>query len=121
MRITVLTVPGCPNAAPAVERVTAALAGRAADVALVEVHDQDQAAARGMTGSPTILLDGTDPFAPPGSAPSVSCRLYRDLDGTVSGTPSEAALRAAIDGAHLPQAAVQGDCCDRGRARCHRP
>ncbi|MCX5418070.1 alkylmercury lyase family protein [Streptomyces sp. NBC_00059] len=113
MRITVLTVPGCPNAEPAVERVRAALAGRAAEVELVEVHGQGQATALGMTGSPTILLDGTDPFAPAGAVPSVSCRLYRDADGTVSGTPSQAALRAAIDGAGVPQTTtVPGDCCE---------
>lgn len=93
MRITVLTVPDCPNAAPAVARVTGALAGRTAEVELVEVHDQAQAAEYGMTGSPTILLDGVDPFGPEGAAPSVACRLYRDADGSVSGAPSEAALR----------------------------
>ncbi|MDX2403964.1 alkylmercury lyase family protein [Streptomyces microflavus] len=114
MRITVLTVPGCPNAASAMERVRAALAGRAAEVELVEVHDQGQAAELGMNGSPTILLDGTDPFAPAGAVPSISCRLYRDADGTVAGTPSATALRAAIDGASPPStAAVSGDCCTK--------
>ncbi|MDX8036706.1 alkylmercury lyase family protein [Lentzea sp. BCCO 10_0856] len=112
MRITVLTVPGCPNAAPALERVTAALAGRAAEIELVEVHDQDQACALGMTGSPTILLDGIDPFATAEAVPSVSCRLYRGADGTVAGAPSEAALRHAIDSADLPQPAAVGDCCE---------
>lgn len=112
MRITVLTVPDCPNATPAYERVTAALAGRKAEVELVEVHDQAQAAEYGMTGSPTILLDGVDPFAPEGAVPSVSCRLYRDADGTVSGAPSEAALRQALAGAVLPQPAVPDDCCE---------
>lgn len=66
MRITVLTVPGCPNAPLAMERVAAALAARRAEVELVEVHDQAQAAEYGMNGSPTILLDGVDPFAPQG-------------------------------------------------------
>ncbi|MCX4965819.1 hypothetical protein OHA98_13415 [Streptomyces sp. NBC_00654] len=45
---------------------------------LVEVHDEAQAAERGMNGSPTVLLDGVDPFAPAGAVPSVSCRLYRE-------------------------------------------
>ena len=101
MRITVLTVPGCPNAPLAMRRVTAALAGRAARVELVEVHDQAQAAEAGMNGSPTILLDGVDPFAPVGVAPSVSCRLYRDADGEVAGAPSVAALREAVAAAGL--------------------
>ncbi|MFD5514144.1 alkylmercury lyase family protein [Streptomyces sp. NPDC127051] len=114
MRITVLTVPECPNAPLAVERVTAALAGRAAKVELVEVHGQEQAAAHGMTGSPTILLDGLDPFAPAGAVPSVSCRLYRDADGTVSGAPSVAALREALTGAGRADAAATEDCCATG-------
>ncbi|MFI0004746.1 MULTISPECIES: hypothetical protein [Streptomyces albovinaceus subgroup] len=112
MRITVLTVPGCPNAAPAMERVTAALAGRTAEVELIEVHDQDRAAALGMTGSPTILLDGIDPFAPAGAEPSVSCRLYRDTDGTATGVPGEAALRAAIDGVGPARSTTAAGCCE---------
>ncbi|MGW5942796.1 alkylmercury lyase family protein [Streptomyces celluloflavus] len=112
MRITVLTVPECPNAPLAVERVAAALAGRSAAVELVEVLDQAQATELGMTGSPTVLLDGVDPFAPAGAVPSISCRLYREADGAVSGAPSVAALRAALDGAGLPETAVPGDCCE---------
>ncbi|MFF3786844.1 organomercurial lyase [Streptomyces sp. NPDC001933] len=111
MRITVLTVPQCPNAPLAVERVTAALAGRAAEVELVEVQDQGEAVTRGMNGSPTILLDGVDPFAPAGAVPSMSCRLYRDADGTVAGAPGVTALREAFTGAGQVAAASTGDCC----------
>ncbi|MEU0632802.1 alkylmercury lyase family protein [Streptomyces sp. NPDC005989] len=111
MRITVLTVPECPNAALAMERVAAALAGRAAEVELVEIHDQQQATDLGMHGSPTILLDGVDPFAPAGAVASVSCRLYRDADGTPTGAPSVTALREAFSGTYRAQAAP-GDCCE---------
>ncbi|MFJ1551756.1 organomercurial lyase [Streptomyces sp. NPDC088246] len=112
MRITVLTVADCPNVQPALERVTAALDGRQAQVELVEVADEGEAARLGMYGSPTVLIDGTDPFAPPGAVPSLSCRLYRDADGTVSGVPDESALRQALAGA-TPQARNAGasDCC----------
>ncbi|KOU70339.1 alkylmercury lyase family protein [Streptomyces diastaticus] len=108
MRITVLTVPGCPNAAPAAERVRAVLAGREAQLDLVEVHDLAQAAECGMTGSPTILVDGVDPFASEGVEPSMSCRLYRGADGTVSGVPGEAALCQALTGPRL----AASDCCE---------
>ena len=112
MRITVLTVPGCPNAPLAMERLNAALAGRAAEVESVEVHDQAQAAEYGMNGSPTILLDGIDPFAPERAAPSVSCRLYRDADGAMAGVPSVAALREALSGSTgRPAATAPDDCC----------
>ncbi|MBR7839276.1 thioredoxin family protein [Actinospica durhamensis] len=98
MQITVLAVPECPNSALAVERVTAALGSRAARVDLVEVDDQEQAVELGMSGSPTILLDGVDPFATDATAPSLSCRLYREDDGAVSGAPSLAALNRVIAG-----------------------
>lgn len=109
MQITVLSVPGCPNAGLARERVTAALAGRHAEVELVEVHDQAQAVEFGMNGSPTVLMDGVDPLAPEGAGPSVSCRLYRDGDGAVAGAPSVAALREALGGSGRPEQVAPGD------------
>jgi hypothetical protein len=96
MRITVLTVPDCPNAQVIEERIASALAGRSADVELVEVADEGQAARLGMTGSPTVLVEGVDPFGVPGAQASVSCRLYRGPDGTVDGAPSVAELRRAL-------------------------
>ncbi|MFD4868416.1 alkylmercury lyase family protein [Streptomyces sp. NPDC058412] len=94
------------------ERIAVALEGRAAEVELVEVRDEAQAARWGMTGSPTVLLDGVDPFAPAGAAPSVSCRLYREADGAVSGAPSVAALRQALAGVGASQPVGAGDCCE---------
>lgn len=113
MRITVLAVPECPNARPALEQVEAALAGRPAHVELVEVSDLRQAAARGMTGSPTILIDGTDPFASGDAVPGLSCRLYRGADGAVSGTPGEEAVRRAVAGRQAPDGedAAASECC----------
>ncbi|MBK3623271.1 alkylmercury lyase [Streptomyces sp. MBT49] len=106
MRITLLTVPDCPNAPLARERIDQALDGRAAEVDVVEVSDETQAAGLGMAGSPTVLIDGADPFAIPGTAASVSCRLYRGPDGRTEGAPSVAALRRAL------YAAEWGEECD---------
>lgn len=97
MRITVLTVPGCPNASVMSERLDAALAGRAASVESVEVHDEAEAARWGMTGSPTVLIDGVDPFTTPGTSASMSCRLYRGPDGKTGGAPSVEQLRRALE------------------------
>jgi hypothetical protein len=108
MRITVLSVPDCPNASVAAERITAALAGRPAAVELVEVTGEAQAARLGMTGSPTILLDGVDPFATAGAVPSLSCRIYAGPGGTAGGAPSLPDLRAAIS-------AIAVDRDERGR------
>ncbi|MEU0596938.1 alkylmercury lyase family protein [Streptomyces sp. NPDC006393] len=99
MHITVLTVPDCPNAPVVRERIARALDGRSAQVELVEVDSEEQAARRGMTGSPTVLIDGVDPFAVPGAPASVSCRLYRGPDGAADRAPSLIDLGRALKGA----------------------
>jgi hypothetical protein len=90
-------VPGCPNGPLVEQRLTEALAGRP-DVA-VELRvagTAAQAERYGMHGSPTVLIDGRDPFAAPGARTSVSCRLYRDDHGRVQGAPSVALLRTTL-------------------------
>jgi hypothetical protein len=97
MHLTILGVPGCPNVKLLEEHLTQALKGRQ-DVTISrhEIEDQDQAARRGMHGSPTLLVDGIDPFAGPGQHASMSCRLYRDGHGPTEGAPSVRQLREAI-------------------------
>lgn len=100
MRLEILRVPDCPHWPVLRERLTDALADARADVTLVErvIEDADEATAAGMTGSPTMLIDGVDPFAEPGLVPSLSCRLYPDADGGVSGAPAVLALRRVLVG-----------------------
>jgi len=97
VHLTVLAVPGCPNAGLLEERLAGVLGSRP-DVTVSRhvIADEQEAARWGMQGSPTILVDGTDPFAGPGQAASVSCRLYRDGDGRAEGAPSVSRLRQAI-------------------------
>jgi hypothetical protein len=97
MRIEVLTVPDCPNGPAARQRLDEAVAGRN-DVTVEHrvISTRAEAAHRGMHGSPTVLIDGRDPFAAPGTAASLSCRLYRDGTGRVQGAPSAAQLSAAL-------------------------
>src|SRR3989442_12587955 len=64
-------------------------------------HRGAEAARLGMSGSPTILLDGVDPFAAAGAVPSVSCRIYRGPDGAADGAPSVQDLTAALSAAGL--------------------
>ena len=98
MELTLLTVPACPNAAVFEERIAAALAGRPDMVVhRRQVADEREAAKAGMHGSPTLLVDGMDPFAAPGQPPSLSCRLYRDATGRADGAPSVDALRRVLD------------------------
>jgi hypothetical protein len=103
MELTLLTVPACPSAAEFEERLTAALAGHPdAVVHRREISDERTAAEAGMHGSPTLLIDGVDPFAVPGQAPSLSCRLYRDATGRPAPAPPTEALRRALATARPP-------------------
>jgi hypothetical protein len=49
-----------------------------------------------MTGSPTLLADGADPFGRPGQLPSLSCRLYPDEHGRLGPAPSPRQIRAGL-------------------------
>lgn len=102
MELTLLTVPACPNTAAFEERLAAALGGHpGAVVRRREVADEREAAEAGMHGSPTLLIDGTDPFAGPDEPPSLSCRLFRDTAGRAGRAPSVEALRQALaDASH---------------------
>lgn len=91
--ITLLHVPDCPNLALARDRVVEAAEQAGVGVRVEErlVFGLSDAAELGFTGSPTILVDGVDPFADTGSVPSMACRLYRTDEG-VQGAPSVEAL-----------------------------
>ena len=105
LEVTVLTVPGCPNGPALLESLAEALAEHP-DARLVRhvVRDEAEAVRLGMHGSPTVLIDGVDPFAAPGTAASVSCRIYRDATGRGGGAPSAEALRLALRRAAAPSA-----------------
>jgi hypothetical protein len=98
VKVEILHVPDCPNVAVLEQRLDEALGPGGPDVTYRVVADLDTAMAVGMTGSPTLLVDGVDPFARPGLAPSVSCRLYPDENGHPAGAPSAATLRRALAG-----------------------
>ena len=100
MKLEILQVPGCPNAAVLAARLAElAVAWPDRTVTREIVTTAHDARRLGMTGSPTLLADGTDPFGRPGQDPSLSCRLYRDEQGRVVPAPSLGQLRAAL---HLP-------------------
>ena len=90
VHIEVLFVEDCPHRDVARRNIDAAVAGAAVvDVVVVErqVDSDEEARSLGMHGSPTILVDGRDPFAAADSVASLSCRLYRSGDA-FSGAPS---------------------------------
>ncbi|KQY47989.1 hypothetical protein [Cellulomonas sp. Root137] len=89
---------GCPNWRLAEQRLRTALDGTGhGDVAIVleRVETSSDAGRVGFTGSPTILLDGVDPFGHPGAPAGLSCRLYPTADG-LAGSPSVDQLVEAL-------------------------
>ncbi|MEV0781833.1 hypothetical protein AB0I52_02345 [Streptomyces sp. NPDC050423] len=98
MEIEILVVPDCPHQRLAEERLRQALdaAGLAGTGFTTRVvGDQAEAERSGFTGSPTMLIDGRDPFAEPGALPSLACRMYRTPSG-LSGVPEVGQLRKAL-------------------------
>ena len=97
MKLEILQVPDCPGADLLAARLAELLAGRPGFLLTRRVVTSQADAERlGMTGSPTLLADGADPFARPGQAPSVSCRLYPGENGRQRPAPSSGQLRAAL-------------------------
>ena len=92
MTLEVLHVPDCPNLAPMLERLA-----EVTDLPVVtrEIRSEDDAVEVGMAGSPTLLIDGVDPFSFAASA-GLACRLYRDEAGRIVPAPSAEQLRVAL-------------------------
>lgn len=97
MQIELLVVLNCPHETDAADLIATAVAdtGVKAVVTRTVVSDEDMARQRGFTGSPTILVNGADPFATPDGPVAVACRLYATPDG-LQGTPGLRGLRQAL-------------------------
>jgi hypothetical protein len=98
MKLDILHVPGCPGAA-ILETFLAPILAERSDIQVTWhiVYDEGQARQQGMTGSPTLLVDGTDPFGRPGQQPCLSCRLYPGQDGRLGPAPYATQLSAVLD------------------------
>jgi hypothetical protein len=97
-----ITVSYTPWTAPhlrlAVERLREALTLAGRDDARVEhrlITTAEQAGAAGFRGSPTVLIDGRDPFADPGTPTSLSCRVFPTETG-LAGAPTVEQLHAVL-------------------------
>ncbi len=88
----------CPNWQLADARLRQALARAGRDDARIEHHQvtsPEQAEASGFRGSPTVLIDGRDPFADPDAPAGLSCRAYRTEAG-LAGAPTVEQLLAML-------------------------
>lgn len=94
MRLELLYFDGCPNWTVAEERLHEALRSVDRDdvhLAKVRVGSSQEAEELGFVGSPTIRVDGVDPFASGGEQVGLACRVYATPDG-LGGSPTTAQL-----------------------------
>lgn len=96
IRITLQYFDGCPNWETTDQTLAALLAeGWDATVERELIDSDDQAKKRGFPGSPTVLVNGVDPFAGGEMPPALACRVYQTATGS-AGSPSIDQLREAI-------------------------
>lgn len=95
MEVTLLYFDGCPHWKLAAGRLDQLAVEVGADVSHRVVRTPEEASAVGFRGSPTILVDGRDPFAASGEATAFACRLYPTPDGP-RGAPTVAQLREVL-------------------------
>ena len=96
MEITIVYFEGCPHAELAERHVRAAVdEGAEVAIRMRMVDNAEQADAAGMHGSPTILVDGRDPFSRPDEPTSWACRLFETPDG-FDGAPTTDQLRELL-------------------------
>jgi hypothetical protein len=97
-RIELLWWDGCPSTERTLADLRSALREAGLDPAAIELREvasDEQAERERFPGSPTIRINGHDPF--PGEVSiGLSCRIYRSAEGRPSPTPDPDQLRAAI-------------------------
>ena len=96
--ITLMYFDGCPGWQKAEANLhTALVALGLPDVPIsrAPIETVEEAEKAGFIGSPTVLIDGRDPFTEPGRAPGLSCRLYPSEQG-MANAPSVEQLIAVL-------------------------
>jgi hypothetical protein len=98
MKIELLWFDECPSYLPARALLEQVLREEKVDatIEMVQVRDDADAVAKKFLGSPTIRLNGVDPFAERGQDQfAMQCRVYRTPEG-LKGVPTKDMLRAAV-------------------------
>ena len=99
MNVALLYFDGCPNWHETDDRLREALdATGHADTTIryVQVSTPEEAETMQFRGSPTVLVEGKDPFAQAGMAVGLTCRLYQTPGGARAGSPTLGQLIDAL-------------------------
>jgi hypothetical protein len=87
---------GCPNwKTTSAHLSTLVRQGLDATIDFEVIDTYEAAVARRFRGSPTVLIDGVDPFADEDAPVGLACRVYQTEDG-YTGSPSLSQLRDAV-------------------------
>lgn len=93
--VTLLYFDGCPNWQVADERLRRLQDEADFTLDYATVDTPEEAERLGSRGSPTLLIEGEDPFATGEEPSGLACRVYDTPDGP-QGSPTLAQLRAAL-------------------------
>lgn len=98
MQLELLYFDGCPHVALVDERLRDALRSVGRNDVVIDRHrieTLEQAARLEFFGSPTVRIDGYDPFTHGGEQVSLSCRLFSTPAG-LAGSPTAEQLTDAL-------------------------
>jgi hypothetical protein len=95
MNVEVLYFEGCPNWSTTEERLAALQPELGFILTRQLVSTPEDAERLGFRGSPTILVDGIDPFASGREPIAFACRVYETPAGP-AGSPTVEQLRKAV-------------------------
>lgn len=94
MQVELLYFAGCPNWTATDERLAEALQALGWKDVTVQrrlIETVEQAEESGFIGSPSIRINGTDPFASGDESVGLACRIYSTPEG-LRGSPTTAQL-----------------------------
>lgn len=95
MDVTLLYIDDCPNWQETNRILDDLAADHRFQLTRHKVTAYEEAEQFQFRGSPTVLIDGADPFADLDSPVGLACRIYRTPAGP-RGSPTEAMLRHAL-------------------------
>jgi hypothetical protein len=99
LRVELLTLEDCPHLGQAQRDLDSVLSKGVIEtpVQLIFVGGLEDAEFLRFQGSPTIRIDGEDVVPQPDLPVALGCRVYRDEQGRMVGSPPIESIRAAVD------------------------
>lgn len=97
MDVTLLYFDGCPSWRTTDQRLRELADEFGFDIDYRKVDTAEAAEHLSFPGSPTVLIDGRDPFARGDEPVGLSCRIYQTPHGP-AGSPTLEQLRGVLDG-----------------------